>query len=82
MDCEGAGKCEAPKEDYRTNVRLMTELAKRSKGEAIQAAWEKVLLVIVDGKKVSVEINSNKKDSFFYDPTWDEPQVVVNEMDD
>ena len=60
----------------------MTELAKRSKGEAIQAAWEKVLLVVVDGKKVSVEINSNKKDSFFYDPTWEEPCVEVNEMED
>ena len=68
-------------EDPRTNIHLMAEIAKRSKGEAMQAAWSKVVLVIVDGKKVTVEINTTKKDSFFYDPTWDEPEVVVNEID-
>ena len=47
----------------------------------MQAAWSKVVLVVVDGKKVTVEVNTTKKDSFFYDPTWDEPEVVVNEID-
>ena len=81
LDCEGAGKCEAPQEDHKANTKLMSELAKKSKGEAMLAAWEKVLLVIVEGRKVSVEINTNKRDTFFYDPTWDEPQVTVNEID-
>ena len=81
LDCEGAGKCEAPKEDCRSNMKLMSELAKRSKGEAMMAAWGKVLLIILDGRRVSLEINTTKKDSFFYDPTWDEHEVVVNEID-
>ena len=57
----------------------MSELAKRSKGEAMLAAWSKVILVILDGTRVSLEINTTKTDNFFYDPTWDEHQVIVNE---
>ena len=82
LDCEGAGKCEAAAtgtkaEDYK--VRM--ELAKRSKGEAVQAAWSKVVLVVVAGSRVSVEINTTKEDNFFYDPTWDEPEIEVNDID-
>ena len=82
LDCEGAGKCEAAAtgtkaEDYK--VRM--ELAKRSKGEAVQAAWSKVVLVVVAGCRVSVEINTTKEDNFFYDPTWDEPEIEVNDID-
>ena len=46
------------------------------------AAWGKVILVILDGERVSLEINTTKKDNFFYDPTWDEHEVVVTEIDD
>ena len=46
------------------------------------AAWDKVVLVLVAGTKVSVEINTTKTDNFFYDPTWDEPEIEVNEADD
>ena len=63
-------------------MKLMSELAKRSKGEAMLAAWGKVILVILDGERVSLEINTTKKDNFFYDPTWDEHEVVVTEIDD
>ena len=45
------------------------------------AAWDKVVLVVMAGARVSVEINTIKSDKFFYDPTWDEPEVVVNEAD-
>ena len=45
------------------------------------AAWSKVILVILDGTKVSLEINTTRKDNFFYDPTWDEPEVIVNEIE-
>ena len=62
-------------------MKLMSELAKRSKGEAMLAAWGKVLLVILDGNRVSLEINTTRKDNFFYDPTWDEPEVIVNEIE-
>lgn len=63
--------------DVRENYRVMADLGKRSKGEAIQAAWSKVVLVVVDGSKVSVEINTTTQDKFFYDPTWEDPEVVV-----
>ena len=63
------------------DFRVTAELAKRSKGEAVLAAWDKVVLVVMAGARVSVEINPTKSDKFFYDPTWDEPEVVVNEED-
>ena len=82
LDCEGGGKCEAPEEgDVRLNQKILSELGKRSKGEAVQAAWSKVVLVVVDGSKVSLEINTTKQEKFFYDPTWDEPVIQVNHVD-
>jgi len=57
-------------------------VAKRSISEAFLAAWAKVLLIIVNGSKVSVEINTTKRDSFIYNPLWGEPEVEVNEVDD
>ena len=82
LDCEGAGKCEAARSgDNLEDFRVTAELAKRSKGEAVLAAWDKVVLVVVAGVRVSVEINTTKSDNFFYDPTWDEPEVVVNDED-
>ena len=82
LDCEGAGKCEAARSgDKLEDFRLTAELAKRSKGEAVLAAWDKVVLVVVARVRVSVEINTTKSDNFFYDPTWDEPEVVVNDED-
>ena len=82
LDCEGAGKCESPEEgNSRQNHKVLFELGKRSKGEACMAAWSKVVLVVVDGNKVSVEINTTKQEKFFYDPTWDEPVIEVNDVD-
>ena len=47
----------------------------------IQAAWDKVVLVVVGGNRVTVEINTTKQEKFFYDPTWDEPVIVVNDVE-
>ena len=82
MDCEGAGKTDAAElEDSWENHKLLLELGKRSKGEASQAAWAKVVLVITDSTKVSVEINTTKQDKFFYDPTWEDPEITVEDVD-
>ena len=82
LDCEGAGRCEAARSgDKMEDFRVTAELAKRSKGEAVLAAWDKVVLVVVAGARVSVEINTTKRDHFFYDPTWDEPEVEANEAE-
>ena len=82
LDCEGAGKCDSAElKDAWENHKLLLELGKRSKGEAAQAAWSKVVLVITDGAKVSVEINTTKLDRFFYDPTWEDPEITVEDVD-
>ena len=80
LDCEGAGMCNIP-DDCHGDYKVFSEVAKKSKGEAMLDAWSKVVLVIVNCNKVSVEINTTKQDKFFYDPTWDEPVIEVNEVE-
>ena len=46
----------------------------------MQVAWSKVVMVVV-GNKVMVEINTTKKNAFFYDPLWEEDVVKVNKAD-
>jgi len=80
LSCEGAGMIqESLLPDDLSGQRI--NVAKRSISEAFLAAWAKVLLIIVDGSKVSVEINTTKRDSFLYTPLWGEPEVEVNEVD-
>ena len=83
LSCEGAGQYEVDVEgdDRMEEARLVAEVGKRAKGEALQAAWSKVVLVVVGGNKVGVEINTTKSDSFFYDPLWEDPVVTVKEAD-
>ena len=38
----------------------------------------KVLFVVLEGRKVHIEINTAKKDAFMYNPLWDQPQIQVN----
>ena len=38
-------------------------------------------MVVVEGRKVQVQINTTKLDEFFYDPVWDEPVVAVTEVE-
>lgn len=81
LSCEGAGMIqESLLPDDLSGQRI--NVAKRSISEAFLAAWAKVLLIIVNGSKVSVEINTTKRDSFIYNPLWGEPEVEVNEVDD
>ena len=36
---------------------------------------------MVNDHKVHLEIDTTKKDSFFYNPLWDKPEVVVNDVE-
>ena len=78
--CEGAGQCEA---DWGGKLEdkavVLRDLHRKAKAEAMQAAWAKVVLIVVDGSKVVVEINTSKSDRFFYDPLWEEISVTVTE---
>ena len=82
LSCEGAGKFELDVDgDELEALRIVGEVGKRARGEAMQAAWSKVVLIVVGGKKVCVEINTTKSDAFLYDPLWDDPVVTVQEAD-
>eukprot|EP00088_Acartia_fossae_P006278 TRINITY_DN1289_c0_g1_i1.p1 TRINITY_DN1289_c0_g1~~TRINITY_DN1289_c0_g1_i1.p1 ORF type:complete len:257 (-),score=31.34 TRINITY_DN1289_c0_g1_i1:632-1402(-) len=78
--CEGAGLIE---ESLLPDDLVMqrVNVAKRSIGEAFFAAWGKVILLVVNDHKVHLEIDTTKKDSFFYNPLWDQPEVVVNDVE-
>jgi len=79
--CEGAGLTEEIMPDEEdTYITAVTKAAKKSIGEAHIAAWSKVLLVVVDGRKVSVEVNTTATDKFLYNPLWGEPEVTVNDV--
>jgi hypothetical protein len=38
-------------------------------------------LIVVEGSKVQVQINTTKEDQFLYNPVWDEPVVSVSEVE-
>ena len=40
-----------------------------------------MILIILDGKKVTVEVDSTKSDPFFFDPLWENYEAVVEEVD-
>ena len=68
LHCEGAGMAEAevPSNEQRAKViekgnvhsicvfssKVMAEVGKKARGEAVVAAWARVVLVIVGGSKV------------------------------
>jgi len=79
--CEGAGMAEAEVPSIEQRAKVMAEVGKKARGEAVIAAWSRVVLVIVGGTKVMVEVNTTKEESFHYDPLWDEPAVTVREAD-
>lgn len=81
LHCEGAGMAEAEVPSLEQRAKVMAEVGKKARGEAVVAAWSRVVLVIVGGSKVMVEVNTTKEDSFHYDPLWDEPVVTVREAD-
>lgn len=81
LSCEGAGLRQEILEEGSNSGEVLVATAKRSLGEAFISAWSKVLLVVVGTNKVMVEIDTTRKDSFFYDPTWDTPLLQVQEAD-
>lgn len=55
--------------------------SKQSKAIALQNAFSKILLVVLNGgEKVTAEVNLEKEDPFAYNPIWDIPSIVVNEV--
>lgn len=70
LSAEGAGLAEAtfPKDEKPAQLGLAQ---KRSRSTALQNAFSKVILVVVDGRKAMVEVDSTKTDPFFYDPIWE-----------
>ena len=55
--------------------------SKQSRTASIQNAFSKILLVVLnDGEKVTAEIDLEKTDPFEYNPVWDLPVIVVNEV--
>jgi len=79
LSCEGAGLFEETINIEQELLYQRVNVAKRSIGEAFLAAWGKVLFVVLEGRKVHIEINTAKKDAFMYNPLWDQPQIQVNE---
>lgn len=62
--------------------RALGLVRKESRSRALQGAFAKVILVVVDGgKKVTVELDTSKADPYYYDPQWEEQMVKVNVVD-
>ena len=55
--------------------------SKQSRTAALQNAFSKLILVVLnDGQKVTAEIDLQAIDPFVYNPIWDTPSIVVNEV--
>ena len=55
--------------------------SKQSRTAALQNAFSKIILIVLnDGEKVTAEIDLQKTDPFVYNPLWDTPSIVVNEV--
>ena len=55
--------------------------SKQSRTSALQDAFSKLLLVVLnEGEKVTAEVNLQKVDPFAYNPVWDVPNITVNEV--
>ena len=80
---EGAGVSEAEFKvgDFEGKGRSINFARKHSKTAALQNAFAKVILIVLDGKKVTVEVDSTKSDPFFFDPLWENYEAVVEEVD-
>lgn len=85
LTCEGAGQVEEDCPDnFEGKMKTIESVSKRARAEALMNAWSKVILVVVYGPfkwKVWVEIDTTRKDPFYYDPLWDHPVLEVAEAD-
>ena len=65
---------------WRTSVQKFERLKKKSRNAAVQNAFAKILLIVLDGgRKVSVGIDGTKLDPFHFDPLWEEYEAKVCE---
>lgn len=73
--------CQSEEQDHvRKSNRKTTEHFNEPCIEMkLLVSLSQVLLVVVEGRKVRVEIDTTKTEAFFYDPTWDNPAVQVTE---
>lgn len=80
---EGAGISEAEFKigDFAGKGKSINFARKHSKTAALQNAFAKVILIVLDGKKVTVEVDSTKMDPFFFDPLWENHEAHVQEVD-
>ena len=66
------------KDEGRGKARAFA--SKQSRSAALQNAFSKLILIVLDNGKVTAEIDMNKTDPFAYNPIWDVPSIVVNEV--
>lgn len=78
---EGAGLAVAEFVGAEQKCSAVATAQKQSKMAALQNAFAKVIVVVVDGKKVTVEVDTTKTDPFFYDPLWEDHAAVVSQVD-
>ena len=77
----GIGLADWPIEFPEKKAHARSYAAKQSRSLAVQNAFSKLMLVVVDeGEKVTVEIDLDKVDPFIYNPIWDVPITKVNEV--
>ncbi|XP_059092408.1 RAD52 motif-containing protein 1-like [Tigriopus californicus] len=83
LRCEGAGMAcqEFDAQKPEEKAKAMHFAQKHSRSAALQNAFAKVILVIVNNSKVSVEIDNTKLDPFYYDPIWEKYEVNVDDVD-
>lgn len=83
LRCEGAGMAsyEFDAQKPEEKAKAMHFAQKHSRSAALQNAFAKVILVIVNDSKVNVEIDNTKLDPFYYDPIWEKYEVNVDDVD-
>ena len=80
---EGAGisVAEFKVGDFEAKGKSINFARKHSKTTALQNAFAKVILITLDDKKVTIEVDSTKSDPFFFDPLWEKHEADVQEVE-
>ena len=79
---EGAGLADAnfPPSNLADKCSKIRTAQKKSRNAAVQNAFAKILLIVLDGgRKVSIGIDGTKLDPFHFDPLWEEYEAKVCE---
>ena len=72
---DGVGVAES--NDNVSKAKLISYVGKCALNAAFRNAFSKLILVVVDQSKVRVQLNTEIKDPFYYNPLWDKPPVVT-----